>query len=70
MSGGGPGVTLEIRTDFVRESVRFVVDGEDCGGTNHDESGWTGMRAMEDLMRSVAHRLGWEVTEVEADGED
>ena len=45
------------------EAVTFFVNGKEVGYANHDEHGWAGMLACEELFIATAAAVGAAVTE-------
>ena len=47
------------------EHLDILVDGEVIASFNHDDHGWSGMEAAEQLVVRLAGKLGLEVEEVD-----
>ena len=45
------------------ETLEIHIDGENVGNFNHDDHGWNGMQAAQQLMRAVARKLNFEIIE-------
>lgn len=52
----------EIKDD---EHMTILIDGEAIGSFNHDQHGWVGMGAVENIVKKIAEKLGVEVEETD-----
>ena len=56
-----------VKTRIDNETVEYRLNGEVLITANHDDDGWSGMERIDDLISSIARKLGAEISEVEAD---
>lgn len=43
------------------ETIIISLNGVELGQYDHDQHGWVGMEAVEDLVQTIAHELNFEV---------
>lgn len=59
--------TLTVQRDEMSRSVRLLVDGEEVGQTDYDETSWAGLELLERVGRALAARSGWRLVEEDWD---
>lgn len=52
---------MTVARDEMSRAVRLLVDGEEVGRTDYDETSWAGMELLEGVGSAIAKKMGWDL---------